>query len=97
VRGDARRTLVAYDVPDDKRRSRIARTLEAYGHRLQFSVFVVEIGPIKLARLRRELSALIAAEDSVLLCDLGPAHTADDRCEFLGRTRVPGLRPDLVV
>ena len=33
--------LVAYDIPDDWRRTRVAKTLERLGKRVQFSVFVV--------------------------------------------------------
>ena len=31
--------LVSYDIPDDKRRVRIAKTLKDFGDRVQYSVF----------------------------------------------------------
>lgn len=85
----SRRYLIAYDVADDARRSRIAKKLESYGDRVQFSVFVVDARPARLVRLRRELSTLIEQrQDSVLLCDLGLVANLDSRrFELLGRSR----------
>lgn len=31
--------IVVYDIPDDKRRTRLANFLEGYGRRVQYSVF----------------------------------------------------------
>lgn len=86
---EPRRYLIAYDVPDDARRERLARTLSTYGDRVQYSVFVVDVRPARLVRLRAKLERLIGPdEDSVLLCDLGPLHrVGDGRFEFLGRQR----------
>ena len=83
----ARRYLVAYDISDDRRRSRVARRLQEFGDRVQYSVFVVDVRPAKLVRLRTMLEDLILeSADSVLLCDLGPVSGVDrGRFEFLGR------------
>ena len=71
-RDDTRRTLIAYDIPDDKRRGRIAKLLLTYGDRIQYSVFIVDVIPSKLLRLKDEIRQQIeASEDSVLFCDLG--------------------------
>ena len=82
----ARRYLVAYDITNDRRRTRIARCLQEYGDRVQYSVFVVDIRPARLVRLRTLLEGLIdERSDSLLLCDLGPVATIDHRrFEFLG-------------
>lgn len=74
-----RRHLIAYDIPDDHRRTRIAKTLETYGDRIQYSVFIADLRPAKLLRLRTDLDNIIDAHaDSVLICDLGtPAHPAN--------------------
>lgn len=84
----ARRYLIAYDISDDPRRARIAKRLQTYGDRVQYSVFVVDVRPARLVRLRSEIESLIETdEDSVLLCDLGPVRSMDRRrFEFLGRT-----------
>ena len=71
-RDDTRRTLIAYDVPNDRRRGKIAKLLETYGDRIQYSVFVVDIIPSKLLRLKDGVGKIAQLdEDSVLFCDLG--------------------------
>lgn len=85
----SRRYLIAYDITDDRRRTRIAHFLQRFGDRLQYSVFVVDVRPAKLVRVRDELIRLMEpAEDSVLLCDLGVVtEAAVRRVEFLGAVR----------
>lgn len=82
----ARRYLVAYDISDDARRTRVAKRLQSFGDRVQYSVFVVDIRPAGLVRLRTVLERLIdGVSDSVLLCDLGPVDRIDARrFEFMG-------------
>lgn len=92
----AHRFIIAYDIANDPRRTRVAKTLETYGDRIQFSVFIVDIKPAKLARLRASLLRLIDADtDSVLICDLGPlSHGGLTRINFLGLPRtVTGQGP----
>ena len=72
MRDDARRTLIAYDVPDDRRRARLAKLILSYGDRIQYSVFIVDAAPAKVRRIKDEVQELIDPdEDSVLFCDLG--------------------------
>jgi CRISPR-associated protein Cas2 len=49
------RFLIAYDIVSDHRRNRIAHTLESYGDRIQYSVFIVDAKPAKIVRLRAAL------------------------------------------
>ena len=88
-RDAARRYVVAYDVPDDRRRARIARRLGSYGDRVQYSVFIVDVRPARLVRLRGELERLMLVdEDSVLICEVGPVLDIErGRFEILGRAR----------
>ena len=44
MRDDVRRVLVAYDVPSDRRRTRVAKTLLKYGDRLSCTVFSALLG-----------------------------------------------------
>lgn len=90
-RDDVRRTLIAYDLPDDRRRTKLAKILEKYGDRLQFSVFVVDISPARLLRLKDEIANVLElSADSVLFCDIGRiADLDDDRFSFLGQSREP--------
>jgi CRISPR-associated protein Cas2 len=68
-----RRLLVAYDIANDARRDRIAVTLQAYGERIQYSVFVVDGRPAEFVRLQLALNRVIDPRtDRILLCNLGP-------------------------
>ncbi len=83
------RFIIAYDVGDDPRRNRVARALASFGDRMQYSLFLVDIKPAKLLRLRGLLCNIIdPATDSVLICDLGPlAHGGQHRIEMIGASR----------
>lgn len=88
--GDApRRFLIAYDITDDSRRSRLAKVLERYGDRIQYSVFVLQIRPAKMVRLLQEIyDSIHIRDDSVLVCDLGLSQRRPDaRMTFIGRQR----------
>jgi CRISPR-associated protein Cas2 len=83
-----RRWLIAYDVVEDARRTRIAHRLEAHGDRVQYSVFVVDLRPARLVRLRTELAQMIDTSDSVLVVDLGlVANLTPARFSYIGRQR----------
>jgi CRISPR-associated protein Cas2 len=81
-----RRYLIAYDISDDPRRNRVAKTLESYGDRIQYSVFLVDVRPAKLLRLRAALRQVMDPDgDCALICDLGPlSHGGHRRMEFIG-------------
>ena len=89
ITDDARRYIVAYDVPDDRRRNRLAKKLLSYGDRIQYSVFLADCKPAKLIRLRAAIEQIVVrGEDSVLICDLGPVRLVDAaRFAFIGRER----------
>lgn len=93
-----RRFLLAYDIVDDGRRNRLAKLLERYGDRIQYSVFVAQIRPAKVVRLLSEIYDVIDARvDSVLLCDLGLAEKKPDaRMTFIGRQR-PLTPSDIII
>lgn len=75
-----RRYLVAYDMFDDRRRSRIAKILQSHGRRLQYSLFQVDISAARLERLITQLEKEISSkEDSILICDLGVPDSSASR------------------
>ena len=81
------RYLVAYDISDDARRGRIAVTLQAFGERVQYSVFLVDGKPADFVRLRSRLKRLVHGDsDRVILCDLGPRELAREKTTYLGRS-----------
>lgn len=89
MRDDVRRTLICYDITDDRRRTKAANTLSEYGDRVQFSVFVVDISPARLLKMKGKLLEIIDSdEDSILFCDLGRvADLSDFKFGYLGKTK----------
>lgn len=79
--------VVTYDIADPKRLRRVFRTLRGYGDHLQLSVFRCELNRRELVELRTKLAAAIhAADDQVLLVDIGPAEGRAVSCiKSLGR------------
>jgi len=81
------RYIVTYDISDPKRLRGVARTLEGYGVRLQFSVFECLLDSMRLSKAKSALEAVIdASEDQILFINLG-RETAEIRLslESLGR------------
>lgn len=81
------RYLVSYDVCDPKRLRHVARTLEGFGIRLQYSVFECALDDLRLVKLKAELHELLNHdEDQVLFVSLGAsANDASLIIEALGR------------
>lgn len=55
--------VISYDVPDDKRRQKIADLLEGYAARVQKSVFEANLEPAQYADLRKRLERLMKPEE----------------------------------
>lgn len=82
--------LVAYDVPDDRRRGRVAKKLKSFGERVQYSLFECDLDGKALLRMRRAVEgALDFSEDRLQIIPLcgacaerrirrGPALTPED-------------------
>ncbi|OKY74491.1 MAG: CRISPR-associated endonuclease Cas2 [Desulfobulbaceae bacterium DB1] len=63
--------LVSYDIPDDRRRTRLAKTLKDFGDRVQFSVFECLLDAAQSAKMRDRIQDIISeAEDSVRIYSL---------------------------
>lgn len=58
--------LIAYDIQDDKRRKKISDILEAFGYRVNFSVFEISISKTKYAKLLRHLQEILAKKEDSL-------------------------------
>ena len=60
--------VVSYDIPDDRRRTRLAHALKDFGKRVQYSVFECRLKDDQLDRLRTRIETLIdTKEDRVRL------------------------------
>lgn len=74
------RYVIAYDIADDKRRRRLVRVLEAYGDRVQWSLFEAVLDRPLLDNLLRQVGRVIDPDaDRVLV------HVLCAACE--GRAR----------
>ena len=68
------RYLVSYDIANPKRLRRVAKTMEGFGVRLQYSVFECPLDDLRLAELKTELHPILKHdEDQVLFVSLGPS------------------------
>lgn len=68
------RYLVSYDIANAKRLRRVAKCLESYGTRLQYSVFECPLDDTRLAQAKAALAEIINSDhDQVLFVSLGPA------------------------
>jgi len=56
------RYLVSYDISNPKRLRKVARSLEGFGVRLQYSVFECPLDDMRLAKLKAELQGLVNHE-----------------------------------
>ena len=57
--------VVSYDIPDDRRRTAIAKTLLDYGSRVQYSTFECILDEKLLDEMIKRLSRIVSEEDSV--------------------------------
>ena len=78
--------VVSYDITSTRRRTKVMKTLEGYGTRVQYSVFECRLKAKEVDELRRKLKKLISEkEDSIRFYFI----SADDvkRIERLGDPR----------
>jgi CRISPR-associated protein Cas2 len=55
--------LVVYDIPDDKRRTKLATFLEGYGRRVQYSVFECFMDFQSMGQLHKALQKRVKSEE----------------------------------
>ncbi|WP_418179153.1 CRISPR-associated endonuclease Cas2 [Aliarcobacter lanthieri] len=51
--------LVTYDIENNKRRKKLSDELEAYGYRVNYSVFECELNKTKLKKLIQKIEELV--------------------------------------
>ncbi len=58
--------VIAYDIPNDKRRTKVHKTLSGFGQWTQYSLFECHLNAKQYLQLRQKLDRLLnAKEDSV--------------------------------
>lgn len=86
--------LAAYDVGDDRRRERIARVLDHYGHRVQLSVFLVWLEPPDLPEFRRKVGQVLSITDHF---DLFPVDQRGTRSQWRWQQQITDYDPVRIV
>ena len=75
--------IIAYDIPDDRRRRQIASFLNGKGERVQYSVFELHVPPDRLASVAAGLrERMNPSEDHVRIYRL--CASCEDRVEVVG-------------
>lgn len=54
--------IVSYDIPDDKRRTKLSKTLLDFGDRVQYSVFECVLDNDALLELKHKIKKIIVEE-----------------------------------
>ena len=58
--------VISYDIPDDRRRSQLAKALKGFGTRVQYSVFEAHLNRKQFEELKHAVAnAIDSSEDSV--------------------------------
>ena len=93
-----RHYLVSYDISDDKRRTKVFKTLEGFGDHVQYSVFLCELNAGEQVALQGQLAEWVQGnEDQVMILDLGGADTPlETALKCLGRPYEPPCRVQVV-
>jgi len=88
--------VVSYDIPDDRRRTKVYHLLKDYGQRVQYSVFECRLRPKDLKRLRERLQPLLdLAEDDVRFYRL--CEVCLPKAKIWGPSPRQGVRESIVV
>lgn len=86
---------ISYDIPDDRRRLKVAKVLKDFGERVHFSVFEARLRADQLERLKKRITKVLETEeDSVRIYPLCASCSA--RIEILGQGMVT-QDPDIIV
>jgi len=91
--------LVAYDIVDDKRRTKLYKMLRGYGEHLQYSVFRCDLSASRHVQLLGAIQECISVkDDQVLVVDLGPSNgRADDCIKAIGKKYISPERTVIVL
>jgi CRISPR-associated protein Cas2 len=91
-----RRFLIAYDICDPQRLRQVCKTMEEYGERLQYSVFICDLSRTELLHARATVERQMKlSEDSLVIVDLGDTDSA--RFTFIGKRRpLPTNEPRVI-
>lgn len=76
--------LISYDIAVDKRRTKIAKVLEGFGQRVQYSVFECDLTVQQYAELRRKLHKILRSAEGDDLRTYRLCATCAPKTEIVG-------------
>lgn len=85
--------LMTYDVREAKRLRKVAKTLEGYGERVQFSVFRVRATATVLEKIKWEITQIMKGDDHFLVIPLCDRCAAKVDKHSIGESRAWGEAP----
>lgn len=92
---DKDRYIICYDVPGDRRRAKLARILDGFGRRVQFSVFELELDKRLFDIVVKKVQEIIdPSKDKVTIYQL--CATCLKKRVFLGRRPKQDVSDDFV-
>ena len=88
--------LVAYDIPTDKRRTKIAKILEDYGRRVQYSVFECDLTAKQAQKLTKEMKEVLnPEEDGIRVYRL--CQECLKKIKVMGQAQPPAETPEVYI
>lgn len=82
--------LVSYDVASDRLRSRIARMLEGYGKRVQYSVFECDLSERRYKELYAKLLQLTEGMEDGNICVYYICKSCEGKKRLIGVPKISG-------
>ena len=77
--------VISYDIPDDRRRGQLAKTLKGFGTRVQYSVFEAHLSRRQFEELQRAVARVVdPTKDSIRYYALCSVCTARIEVPALG-------------
>lgn len=90
--------VVSYDITSDRRRNKIAKILEGYGRRIQYSVFECRLTEKKYQELYRKLMQMMIETEAGSIRFYSICGTCEEKIRTIGEipTRI-GQSEDSVI
>ena len=76
--------VISYDIPDDQRRTQLAKTLKGFGTRVQYSVFEAHLTHSQFDQMKRAVANIIDPDE-----DAVRYYVLCNAC--VGRVEVPAV------
>lgn len=74
--------LLIYDISDDKRRTKLAKLMEGYGKRVQYSAFECWLNIRQYNKFMKEIEKIHHKEDNIRIYNLKDVEENDEKNMF---------------